>query len=132
MREKTKFIGDAPTVLPQKKKQNTIDLNQINNVKYKVERMLNSIGKSIFIKYYYDFKDCYMGKITNESFANKLLNENKNAKSIDGQIIRINNAKKIFSENLQILALEIIKNSKRLDEQIITEANKIILEERII
>jgi len=87
-----------------------------------VERLLNSVGKEIFVNYFYEFKNC-----TNEGvLAQKLLNENPKASALSGQITRINCAKRIISdENALKQALNLILISKRLSYGIIKKAKEI-------
>ena len=87
-----------------------------------VNRMLNSVGKKVFVDYYYEFKDLKMDK---DVLAQKLLDENPNARKLSGQFVRINFARKIFSNNLQKEALNIIINSNRLDEDTIKKTMEI-------
>lgn len=80
-------------------------------------RTLNSVGKAIFVKYYYDFKtktreDCIACFV--ESFTDK-------AKST-----RTGHAQRIFRENKHIEALNIIIQSNRLDSEIINRAKEIL------
>lgn len=63
-----------------------------------VVRLLNSVGKQIFVNYYYDFKDLNVDK---NYLAQKLLKENPKATSIGGQTTRINCAHRIFANNLE-------------------------------
>ena len=70
-------------------------------------RVLNSVGKSTFVKYYYNFKDksrdeCIM--LFDEDFTDK-------AKST-----RTGHAQRIFRENKHIEALTIIAGSNRVDD----------------
>ena len=85
-----------------------------------VVRLLNSIGKKIFINYYKDFKNVSDKK----ALAIKLLRENPNASTLTGQITRISCAVRIFDNQLQIEALNIIINA-RLDDATITKAKKL-------
>lgn len=89
-------------------------------------RKLNSIGKKVFVDYYYDFKYLNLDK---NKLAQKLLDGNPKAETISGQLIRIGYARQIFSENVQREALEIICSSKRLDTVTIKKARKIINDE---
>lgn len=87
-----------------------------------VNRMLNSVGKKIFIDYYYEFKNFNMDK---DILAQKLLEENPKARKLSGQFIRISFARKIFSNNMQKEALGIIINSNRLDKDTLKKAIEI-------
>jgi len=92
---------------------------------FDLTRTLNSIGKEIFARYYYDFKSI---KDKNK-LAEKLLNENEKAKSIGGQLTRINCAIKIFRNKKELEALKIIVNSNRMAEDVKEIAKKIIKQE---
>lgn len=85
-----------------------------------LERALNSIGKKCFIDYYEDFKNCNDKK----ALASKLLTSNHKAISITAQITRVNYAKWIFDNHHEKEALNIIINSKRIDEITKTKAIK--------
>lgn len=70
-------------------------------------RVLNSVGKSTFVKYYYNFKnksreECIM--LFDEDFTDK-------AKGT-----RTGHAQRIFRENKHIEALTIIADSNRVDD----------------
>ncbi len=80
---------------------------------------LNSIGKRIFVKYYKQFK--YLNK---EECIKYLISEKVSNDS--GASIRCSNAKAIFKDNMQIEALKIIKNSKKMEEDIVLKAEEII------
>lgn len=86
-----------------------------------LERVLNSVGKSTFVKYYYAFKN----KSREECIL--LFDENytDNAKST-----RTGHAQRIFRENKQLDALEIIVQSKRVDYVTQQKAREIILQEK--
>lgn len=94
-------------------------------VGFDLKRLLNSIGKEIFVRYYNDFK--YVKD--KDKFAEKLLSENESATSIGGQLTRINCAKRIFENKKEIEALKIICDSKRMREDIKQIARKIIKKE---
>ncbi|MCL2774699.1 MAG: hypothetical protein FWD71_15330 [Oscillospiraceae bacterium] len=86
------------------------------------ERLLNSVGKEIFINYFYDFKNCADKKI----LAQKLLDDNPKATKLGGQITRISCASRIINDkNALEQALDMIINSKRLSAVIISKAYKI-------
>lgn len=80
-------------------------------------RMLNSIGKSTFIKYYYNFKN------ESSEFCIAAFTENytDNAKSS-----RTSHAKRIFREGLQKSALNLIINSTRIDDQTVILTKEIL------
>lgn len=84
-------------------------------------RVLNSVGKSTFVKYYYNFKDksrdeCIM--LFDEDFTDK-------AKST-----RTGHAQRIFRENKHIEALTIIAGSNRVDDATRKSATEILRAER--
>lgn len=89
-------------------------------------RKLYSIGKKVFVDYYDEFKNTSIDKY---KLAQKLLEENPKAETISGQLIRIGYARQIFTENGQREALEIICDSKRLDDETIIKARKILRDE---
>ena len=84
-------------------------------------RVLNSVGKSTFIKYYYNFKnksreECIM--LFDEDFTDK-------AKGT-----RTGHAQRIFRENKHIEALTIIADSNRVDDTTRKRATEILRAER--
>lgn len=83
-------------------------------------RTLNSIGKSTFVKYYYSFKD----KSREECIAQFDENYTDKAKST-----RTGHAQRIFRENKNLDALEIIIKSNRVDDATRTKAKEIMLYE---
>lgn len=83
-------------------------------------RTLNSVGKSTFVKYYYCFKD----KSRDECIAQFDEDYTDKAKST-----RTGHAQRIFRENKNLEALEIIINSGRVDEVTREQAKQILLKE---
>lgn len=83
-------------------------------------RTLNSVGKSTFVKYYYSFKD----KSREECIAQFDENYTDKAKST-----RTGHAQRIFRENKNLDALEIIIKSNRVDDATRTKAKEILLYE---
>ena len=84
-------------------------------------RTLNSVGKSTFIKYYYNFKNnsreaCIMQ--FEESFTDK------------AKLTRTGHAQRIFREGMNIEALKIIVESVRVDVEIRKRAKEILDEEQ--
>jgi len=84
-------------------------------------RVLNSVGKSTFVKYYYNFKDksrdeCIM--LFDEDFTDK-------AKGT-----RTGHAQRIFRENKHIEALTIIADSNRVDDTTRKRAMEILMQEK--
>ena len=84
-------------------------------------RTLNSVGKSTFVKYYYNFK--------NQSRDACIIafeeNYTDNAKST-----RVGHAQRIFRENKNIEALEIIVASNRVDVETWKRAKEILSSEK--
>jgi hypothetical protein len=80
-----------------------------------VKRKLNSIGKGIFIKYYEEFKNTNNDTV---GLANKLLKENIKASSLPAQKTRITNARSIFKNNLQVMALKEVIGSNIKEEEL--------------
>ncbi|PQP82708.1 hypothetical protein C0Q44_14995 [Paenibacillus sp. PCH8] len=81
-------------------------------------RLLNSIGKRVFVEYYEVFSNNKMSK--DEKIA-KLPEEYK----IDGSRIRVNCANKIFESGLEKKALNIIVNS-RTEKKAIEKAKTLL------
>ena len=91
-------------------------------------RVLNSIGKENFIRFYKDYKKYYLSnnkKEDREILAKKLLNENIKAQKISGQYTRINCAVRIFEEKAEVEVLNIIINS-RVSEEVRCLAKEIL------
>lgn len=81
-------------------------------------RTLNSVGKSTFVKYYFNFKKDSRDKcilIFDEDYTDK-------AKGT-----RTGHAQRIFREGKHLEALNIIINSKRVDEVTKKKAKEILL-----
>ena len=91
-----------------------------------LNRLLGSIGKKIFIDYYYDFKKPNLDK---KALAEKLLRENPKADSIVGQVTRVSCAIRIFKDNLHIEALDNVINS-RVDGSTVRKAREILKQEK--
>ena len=88
-----------------------------------LERVLNSVGKAAFVKYYYEFKnksreECIM--LFDEAYTD-------NAKST-----RTGHAQRIFREKKNREALEIIISSKRIDAETQKRAKEILAEEMLL
>lgn len=75
---------------------------------------LNSLGKTLFVDFYYDFKQYSLGLISYSELAYKLMQEKPRKKNntIETQGKRASNGKSIFNRNKQIEALKIIIDSK--------------------
>lgn len=91
-----------------------------------LESTLKAVGKSVFVKFYYDFKDT---SISTDELAEKIYRENPRAKSVQ-QRFRIPRARHIFFEKKQIEALEIIISSLRVDNEYRKLAKDILLQEQ--
>ncbi len=79
-----------------------------------IEKTLSAVGKSVFVRFYYDFKDA---SIAQEALANKLYQENPGSKS-KRQGFRIPRARHIFETGQQVAALKIIIDSPRIESKI--------------
>ena len=84
-------------------------------------RTLNSIGKSTFVKYYYNFKN----KSRDACIPSFEENYTDKAKST-----RVGHAQRIFNENKNLEALEIIVASSRVDAETCNRAKEILLNEK--
>ena len=84
-------------------------------------RVLNSVGKSTFVKYYYNFKN-----LSRDECISKFVEDyTDKAKST-----RTGHAQRIFRENKHIEALEIIINSDRVDYITHSRAKEILYKEK--
>lgn len=84
-------------------------------------RTLNSVGKSTFVKYYYNFKnksreDCI--ELFDEDYTDK------------AKATRTGHAQRIFRENKNIEALELILQSNRVDDYTLKTAREILAQEK--
>lgn len=86
-----------------------------------LQRQLNSVGKVIFVKYYYYFSD---SNYYSTEDITKIIKENYSNKSKKS---RISHAHMIFNYNLNIEALKIILKSK-VPEEIKQQAQNILEE----
>lgn len=95
-----------------------------------VSRLLGSVGMRSYVINYYDYKNSNLDK---KEFAKKLLNENPRAKSIDAQITRISKARKLFDNNQEIIALQLVvdSDSSQIDIELKKKAQEIINKERV-
>lgn len=84
-------------------------------------RTLNSVGKSTFVKYYYNFKN----KSREECID--LFDENYTDKA---KATRTGHAQRIFRENKNIEALELILQSNRVDDYTLKVAREILAQEK--
>lgn len=86
-----------------------------------LQRQLNSVGKAIFVKYYYYFSD---SNYYSTEDVIKIIKENYSEKSKKS---RISHAHMIFNNNLNVEALKIILKSK-VPEEIKQQAQNILEE----
>ena len=91
-----------------------------------LEDTLSAAGKSVFVRFYYDFKDA---TISDDILAEKLFRENP-ATTSKRQGFRIPRARHIFETNQQLLALELIINSARVEKEIKDLAKEILNREK--
>lgn len=98
----------------------------------KLDRLLASIGKASFVENYYEFKKIYTKGMhlldDKKKLAEKLLQNNPEAESLNGQVTRINCAIRIFNEKQHINALENIVES-RVSQSTKRKAIELILKE---
>lgn len=95
----------------------------MKDTKYEdLNRTLAAVGKAVFVKFYYDFKDFSVPK---DELAKKILSENPESKS-ESQNFRIPRARHIFELGQEKEALRIIIESKRVDTKVIERAKEIL------
>ena len=93
------------------------------DVKYNcLEETLKAVGKTVFVKFYFDFKNM---TISREQLAQKLFVENSRSKSSQ-QGFRIQRARYIFKIGQELDALRLIAESVRIDEDVKQQARKIL------
>ncbi len=85
-----------------------------------LKRVLNSVGKRIFVRYYDEFKNCSDRK----ALAEKIMKE-QGYSSFFAQMTRVNGAIWIFDHHAENDTLGIIIASKRLDTNTINEAKRL-------
>ena len=94
-----------------------------NDTKYlSLEETLKAAGKTVFVKFYYCFKDM---RISQDQLAKKLYAENPKSKS-ERQGFRIPRARHIFETRQEIDALKLIIDSPKIDEATKRQAEKIL------
>jgi len=84
-------------------------------------RLLNSIGKSTFIRYYHQFSD---RSLSHETLVDLL----PRTYTLKARHTRVSKARRILDEGLHRQALELIANSKRIDEQTARGARELLKE----
>lgn len=87
-------------------------------------RKLNSVGKTIFVNYFFTFKDYAEGKLSKKDCINLLVLENVSNEA--GASIRCGNAILIFRSNKAREALNIISESKLLPSEIVLKAKELL------
>ena len=90
----------------------------------KLVRRLNSVGKEMFVRYYFLFKDYADGKIGKRSAAQKLIDDG--VSNEEGASIRLSNAKAIFAEAENCKALGLVQQSQKVPSAIIQAAGEIL------
>lgn len=90
-----------------------------------VKTALEAVGKTVFVDFYYDFKNTSMSF---EDLKDKLYAENPNSRSKQ-QRFRIPRARRIFQLGQEIEALNIIIDSKKLSARVVNKAKHILAEE---
>ena len=85
-----------------------------------IGRLLNSIGKECFVKYFDEFKS---NKLSNSELAEIISNQENY--SLQATKVRVNSARKIIKFENEREALELIIDSKRLESDIVEDAKKI-------
>ena len=90
-----------------------------------LNKTLAAVGKTVFVNFYYDFKDFSISK---DELAQKILTLNPGSKS-DNQNFRIPRARHIFEAGKELDALRIIIESKRLPSVVIEKAKSILAKE---
>jgi hypothetical protein len=85
-----------------------------------VKRLLNSIGKECYVKYFYKFKD---NNISNIELVEMISSEQKY--SFEATKTRVNSARRILKHSLEKEALNLIVSSKRVKPALIVKAKEI-------
>ena len=85
-------------------------------------RLLNSIGKRVFVEYYEVFKNS--GLSTDDKIG-KLPGEY----SYNGSRTRVNCANRLFESKCQRRALHMVTNAK-VEDWVVSKANKLLTEEK--
>lgn len=85
-----------------------------------LDRTLKSIGKSTFVKYYFNFK--------NESRDSCIIAFTENY-SDNSKASRTSSSQSIFREGVQKDALRLIINSERVDKETVARAREILRSE---
>lgn len=86
-------------------------------------RLINSIGKSTFVRYYEEFSD---SSLSNQDVIAMLPPEY----TMKSRISRTTKARRIFREGLEAEALEIISNAQGVDSDTANRARQLLRELR--
>lgn len=98
-------------------------MQSVSDKKYiSLEETLKAAGKSVFVRFYYDFKDM---TIPQDLLSQKLFAENSKSKS-KRQGFRIPRARHIFKTGQELNALQMIIESPRIDANIKQQAKRIL------
>ena len=89
-------------------------------------RKLNSVGKTIFVKYFSSFKAYAYGNLSKEKCIELLVSNGVSNEA--GASIRCGNAKLLFESKKECDALIAVSESTRLSSDIICMAKKLINE----
>jgi len=82
-------------------------------------RLVNSIGKSTFVRYYYEFAD---SSLSNQDVVAMLPQE----QSIKARNTRTSKARRIFREGLEKDALQLICHAERVDDETANLARELL------
>lgn len=100
---------------------------ETSDTKYtNLDKTLSAIGKAVFVKFYYEFKDT---TIPNEQLIEKILRENPTSHS-PRQGFRIPRAHHVFETGQELDALELIIKCDRVDPNAKEKAKEILARER--
>ena len=88
-----------------------------------LNRLINSIGKSTFVRYFHQFAD---HRLSNQDVVAILPAEY----SLKARNTRTSKARRIFREGLEEEALELILRSERIDEETANGARKLLVQVR--
>jgi hypothetical protein len=86
-------------------------------------RCLNTVGKTAFVSHFELFQRYAIGHLTKENAVERLVNSGLGNE--DGSLMRLGNAKRIFVNQAEEQALNIILESNRLDDSVLQEANRL-------
>lgn len=89
-----------------------------------LERKLNSVGKSVFVRHYDIFELYDSGQIGREEAINFLMDSK--ISNYNGASIRVGNAKAIFDNGKVKEALNLVLQAERVSLEVKDKASKII------